>query len=685
MSRPLDCRHGDARGLSSSVDTALSNADAKTWAVELLQEVAGDFTVCFSEDGATWTPLPQEGGGRFLRVLPLATDPRRARGFFQDQRVSASTLTSSTVALRGSRFSVAHLDSQLGLGDCAAVSTTYSAVRVEEEAVAFAVSGLSAGEHDLCVCDSAQAERRGDGSAYQHWSSCTETAAFDTQQLDATWAAHLCTAKCPACRGDDCYCDEQAQQGALCLPHDLCRDACDAHEGCAGFLAREGSTSCRLVAGFACGDTPATDTAAPTPAPTSVGETPAPTPAATSAEPTSTSAPTVPAPATPVPTPAAWQQRLYRKRAGSACDPGASGARTGFVPVGRLYVSSRAHAGVTLVLPPGVPASVEVSGERLSDAAGVSLDRVMVVDEHAVCGVDGPAHTVVEPRSWGTFAPWTSFDAQVFDEPEEVQFSPLAGYFCPANNVDIAAHAAAREHSCYTKCSVRCVHDECFCDGYKEGSDLPTSNALCVSVALCRQIASTLYAHVVSFDMHNSLPRCFLNARGSGCNGGVSAADLVESSSYTLFVATAPPAAAEAGIGSAGSSPKLLRFEPVHLRATGVFKVCFCDASVRACEDTSAYGLDLGPLVVSGVSCLLESRATTCAPQRGGGLRCYDALPPVAGARGPGAGARDAIGDFCAFGPEEEVSLDPRCAPVGPEPTPAPTPAPTLSFFGQGG
>lgn len=423
--------------------------------------------------------------------------------------------------------------------------------------------------------------------------------------------------------------------------------ACDSHAACSGFTMADGGTSCVLLSGD-CGS------------------------------PGQRALPGV---------------TKFLKKPGSPCRPVLEEQR--FRELGSIYVSTRAHADVTYVLPPGVPGSIEVSGRELSDVLGVSLDRVMVVDRDAECGVGAPASAVLEPRAdaWEAWAP-ASVEART-REAEEVEWAVTPGHFCPSNNLRVLDYPVAAEHQCYNKCGggKRCIEKDCFCHGMYscrgEGCDTAETNALCADEALCRQLASQLYGVVASFDMHQQKPRCFLNVRTAPeCSHPLDPDELVESAEFAVHAALPPVATVAAR--SSGSHPELLRFGPLYLRTAGIFKACFCDSSLFDCNSRAAFGLAAGLVHVSGVAALLSAgkQRGECAQQLGGGLRCYEGAVPV-----PGAGSveeappEDAVGPedlFCSFGPDEETRRDPRCRPKGPVPTPSPTPSPVPDFFESG-
>merc|ERR1719321_144507 len=109
---------------------------------------------------------------------------------------------------------------------------------------------------------------------------------------------------------------------------------------------------------------------------------------------------------------------------------------------------------------------------------------------------------------------------------ETVGYVEQQGEFCPRANVHLATTMVPFDgtlqslvgHQCYTKCSLQapCEGDDCHCEGHYSGYDSLESNALCASRPLCEYICDQLDGKdgrqmCASFDMHATLPRCFLN------------------------------------------------------------------------------------------------------------------------------------------------------------------------------
>ena len=126
----------------------------------------------------------------------------------------------------------------------------------------------------------------------------------------------------------------------------------------------------------------------------------------------------------------------------------------------------------------------------------------------------------------------------------------------------------------------------------------------------------------------------------------------------------------------------MLRFKPVSADSGGTFKVCFCDSTIHSsCLKPSDYGVELGEVHVSGVSCLVENprlRRVACAEQYHGGLRCYADMreapmptePPVGMTELPSEDSITLLSDpsflvtKCGALPLDEAEHDPECATV---------------------
>jgi hypothetical protein len=372
--------------------------------------------------------------------------------------------------------------------------------------------------------------------------------------------------------------------------------------------------------------------------------------------------------------------------------------------IGTLAVTKRPDLGVSYVVTPGEPTSLEVTGTALD----YMKDRVMVVDCNGVCGVSGPAPSVKQP----TVAVSAYLDRSAVPETNSfVEVSPdfiwatipgpsgSTDMYCPGNLV-IVEDSLAEKHRCYSKCFANsCNGEGCFCDGYESGFDTEESSSLCLDVAQCTDLCAQTEG-CTSIDMHATKSRCFLNT--GDC------AILHPDPDYDVwFKESEVPARRTMSRGRslslaqvrelvAGEDPgvswdTLLRFDAVLFAAGGEFKLCFCDPSLLAsgigiCTAPSDYKIEVGTVQASGIECLLTNpkmQRGNCVSQTYGGLRCYDGVVPAT----PAPAGYLAIPDtdrkhlsstaqlllsFCQFAPEEETLQFPFCsqhrqfvAPVG--------------------
>jgi hypothetical protein len=122
------------------------------------------------------------------------------------------------------------------------------------------------------------------------------------------------------------------------------------------------------------------------------------------------------------------------------------------------------------------------------------------------------------------------------------------GMYCPATNVDPRASTLI-EHQCLAKCPTglgvtECEGDQCFCDGaFMLDPTLEESQfALCLPRAQCEAVCSAT-ASCASFDMHKTLPRCYLNlVTPDTCTmttEGITSSKLVADSMYEIATKTA--------------------------------------------------------------------------------------------------------------------------------------------------
>jgi hypothetical protein len=494
------------------------------------------------------------------------------------------------------------------------------------------------GTYSLCYCDAQMDStlfQAGDGKTTAKpafgQKAAASTAFIDMPVGSRMLSAHVCSTKCAAgCVGDDCFCSG-FEPGAgdmsevYCLSPSLCRSTCDdLGADCAGF-GTKGMDACVLYApGFAL------------------------------------------APA------GAWTS--YTKEMGTACtDP-----YEFTTLVGKATVTARADVYVEYVVEPNVVTELEIAGTNMiSMQAGMALssDRIMVVDCDGMCGYSTASASVtlestggwndLGPYQWGidkphedeqnslgdTWSPksWTAHVRATGD------YTPVPNSYC-TENLDISTlDPIAMEghdrfptiHLCYNKCIQQdCVGEDCFCGGAYTGYDTSSSNALCADEALCKHLCDS-YESCKSIDMAKDRTRCFLNA--DFCDAEVDKAPALDLN-YDLLIKvidqrrmleSQKPAAATQersllpAMPSGYSHMKLLIFQGVKFTSGGTFKVCFCDSTLRGdegCTKPEHYGVEVGEVQASGISCLLTNsmfNRKTCVPMgTAGGLRCYAGMPP---------------------------------------------------------
>jgi hypothetical protein len=566
------------------------------------------------------------------------------------------------------------------------------------------------GAYNLCFCseqDDGSLENFGDGENTYTLEADKEAGAADelAPPANATIkgqpiADHLCDAKCAkGCIGADCYCDGLAGAGAntLCLPKELCSQACDQADGCEGIQVHDVKNQCTLLG-----------TTTPT---LSVNE----------------------------------ELQVFTRHSGTACTHASDFSEQ----AGKLFVTNRVEVGVDYIFTPGQPGSIELTGpddasfDYLDGHHGtLSKDRITVIDCGGTCGVSSPTASVTlgdgnaatHISAWNNFWPFTYFN----DKPaEHIEGGPddtsehheiletyaaksnahgyygedecsdlFTGRYCPGANLDatkdtpyqamngIPVHGIKRslnEHQCYAKCGAGsdCVGDWCHCDGLFSGYDTEDSNAICADVDLCQEICDNI-DDCTSIDMHATLPRCYLNS--NSCSD-YTLTGLAADANYNLLVKKndpndEPPQGCHRRLAAPArelehdllptdegySWSKMLRFKDLTFNSGGTFKLCFCDSHLAkqgVCATAADYSVEVGTIHSSGVSCLLANprlQRVACASQyHHGNLRCYSHLaqapdpakplygePMVGGgAMGPGAGAAAVNIDGGLYHPEE--------------------------------
>jgi hypothetical protein len=343
-------------------------------------------------------------------------------------------------------------------------------------------------------------------------------------------------------------------------------------------------------------------------------------------------------------------------------------------------------------------------------------DRLMVIDCTGICGISGPTASVMSgPMSQMKANHWVAvmpdFDDPPADDfevpgsfvppvtPAKVLWREAEGSYCAGNNMDVVSMPGVNRHQCFAKCAAgpACEGADCFCGGLMQGYDTEDSQALCLDETACKNVCAGL-EDCFGIDMHDSLPRCFLNGVTPAATDAMSCEEYVDKGKLTPFPtynliykqktarrATATNTEASArgllpAIDQGKSWDQILRFNDISFKTGGKFKACFCDpdtlAAGKYCKKASDYKIDIGTIHVSGVSCLVEDekfQRGTCVMQYYGGLRCYPdkapklTVPSVPAAtipQGPAPGqppVNPALSSFCLYGPEEETRDDPLC------------------------
>jgi len=313
---------------------------------------------------------------------------------------------------------------------------------------------------------------------------------------------------------------------------------------------------------------------------------------------------------------------LSTEGATALCETEANPSAAYSSTLGTLTVSAQISAPRDWYFTPGEAQSLEIQGTALS----LTSDRVMVIPCSGSCGVAAPAPALAAPAHDGTAAVFNDFFPEngVVDQlpalpPVDAQFSTTRDTFCSGNlpAADLPAETAA--HLCSAKCAGGCTGPTCFCDGYFAGFESDT--ALCLPRSEC-QLACDQLVGCGSFDMHQDLPRCHLNAAGP-CE------ETVMDTSYDLVIKAAPTTRRLNQVATTGD---LLRFSPIRFSSSGTFKVCFCDSTLGACQNIADYSAEVGEVHVTGVSCALQHPRLTnthCYQQVNGGLSCWGGSAPV--------------------------------------------------------
>jgi hypothetical protein len=515
--------------------------------------------------------------------------------------------------------------------------------------------------------------------------------------MDKTLEEHVCASKCgKGCIGPHCFCEGYAgKAGAntLCLPKQLCAEACDAVTGCTGIVVHDDLPQCELLSA-------ACDTGGKT----------------------------------------EEEYQYFEAASGSACTHFQDFDES----AGALVVTSRVDVAVDYVFTPNKEGTIELTAPASAsftygDAGLLSKDRITVIDCGGTCGVSSPTKSISMPLNAASIETWNDFAAaSYFHDPAhvDVENPELAkviaasaadsmryttdgyeGKYVPMANLVVSDFAdtvpidgALRdlaEFQCFEKCADGCTGEHCYCDGYLPGVDAKSSNALCASKDLCMYLCDSVGEACQSIDMHATLPRCFLNAgtttdfdnRGNPIEVPVltHVDALASDPDYNVLLKrydvnqehlrklqTSILEVEDMGY----SWDKLLRFKGITFSSGGTFKLCFCDSSLlggsnSACRSEADYSVEVGTIHASGVSCLIakpELQRVSCVPQFGpapASLRCYKQYasppnptpPPI----GPitdatyktmtkaGGAAGVSASTKCAMMSEEEAKADPVC------------------------
>jgi len=316
--------------------------------------------------------------------------------------------------------------------------------------------------------------------------------------------------------------------------------------------------------------------------------------------------------------------------------------------LGEFTVTDRIDLGWTYIFDPNLDGSLEITGDGLD----WKKDRMMIVPCTATCGLSSPASdAALLDGTANTLKASNQFVA--LNEEFDLQGNETSGYiaqpsemrtyvrrpssYCRAGNLheeDVTADIWA--HSCHSKCATD--PDIAGCEGYSPEHDGADSSALCMSEVQCREACSGLDV-CFGIDMYKDTPRCYLNQAGDlhGCKMQTDEHRLGSSSAYDFLAKDSTGVTQNLVYQGAVSSDTVLRFAPIgfarNAGGAGKFKVCFCDSALlppgRDCLQESDYGLEIGELYVSGVSCLLANplfRRGTCYNMVHGGLACSDEL-----------------------------------------------------------
>lgn len=331
----------------------------------------------------------------------------------------------------------------------------------------------------------------------------------------------------------------------------------------------------------------------------------------------------------------AWPLGHGHRRAvhGGAASTGSTEARVCVgapgeeVEVGRVRTALDIAAQQVFVLEPDVQASIEVLGRELSPK-----DRLLLVRVGDVCGVPGlgvPTELQVATGavlngglySWAAVSPSTAVVsdrqfARVLATYVELRNLPAPlGYSCQrcANQTEVRNYTVLVDWP--DRLREELAENEC--NGFLAG-DEEDDSVVCATEETCKELCAAAPA-CGSIDMHRTLERCFLNHGAPNLR-----LDTRKDTSFDLLVKEDRGAEAPGSELIASTTEKLV-FSPVTVPA-GEYTVCFCDSGAsggtRPCGRAEDYGLEIGRVIASGVSCLLDLPQHRCVEQKMGGLRC---------------------------------------------------------------
>lgn len=217
------------------------------------------------------------------------------------------------------------------------------------------------------------------------------------------------------------------------------------------------------------------------------------------------------------------------------------------------------------------------------------------------------------------------------DLPSELRtYTTVKSHYCKGGNIPGSELPEAAADLCVTKCAADPTGPGC------SDMDSMDSGAICLPEAACRELCS-LRNDCFGIDVFLAAPRCFLNVEGSapdGCKSQYEEAALGPSTSYKFLAKAGTTVERMLQDGTGLSSPMILRFKPISFESGGSYKVCFCDSALlpkgqQYCHAESDYSVEIGELIVSGVSCLLKEkdfRRRMCYNMFHGGLICSDTI-----------------------------------------------------------